>query len=153
MNFKNYSEFVNESKSKGEYSYKEMRDFLSKIIKHFAPFKERFNGPYISVPADRNASRQVYELEKNLLDVFDDFYKKYKKENPSFNIWNFQFSGDPSLAKKVKSLGFYNYDLKSLFQVAASNPGMLSKVQVKFTSKKQDDFADAMHRGDYGPLD
>src|SRR6056300_129644 len=101
MNFKNYNEFVNESKTKGEYSYKEMRDFLSKIIKHFAPYKERFSGPSINVPSGRNESRPVRELEKDLLDTFDDFYKKYKKEKPTFYIWNFEFGGDPSLSKRV----------------------------------------------------
>tara|TARA_Y100000389_G_scaffold203038_1_gene250210 strand:+ start:2373 stop:2831 length:459 start_codon:yes stop_codon:yes gene_type:complete len=152
MSFKNYTEFVNESKSKGEYSYKEMRSFLEKIIKHFAPFEKRHSGPSVNIPHDRNASSQVFELEKDLIKKFDSFYKSYKSENPTFYVWNFGFR-DYSLSKGVKMIDMQRTDIKSLFQVAATNPGTIDKLNISFSSKKQEDFGKAMSRGDYGPLD
>ena len=147
-----YNQFLTEGNSSGDYSYKEMRDFLERIIPTMAPFEKSYRGPSISIPLERNSSSVVYEIDKEALSKFDKAHKKYKSDNPKYYIWNFGFK-QSQLNSKVKMINSQRVDLKSLYQAAMSNSGELERLSISFTSKNQSDFADAMSSGKYGPLD
>jgi hypothetical protein len=152
-NLKTYNQFITEGNSgSGEYSYKEMRDFLERIIPNMAPFEKSYRGPSISIPTDRNSSSVVYEIEDQALLKFDKSYKKFKSDKPLYYIWNFSFNNS-QLNSKVKMINMQRIDLKSLYQASLSNPGELERMSISFTSKNQSDFADNMSSGKYGPLD
>lgn len=150
-------DFINESKlneadSKGYVSYKEMRKVLEELSKYMDfELEVGFNKVSIGIPYDRNAT-SVFYSEITALNAFDKFYKTYKKEDPTFKIWNVNFK-DNNLNKQVKYTGSQIVDLKSLIKVAKANPGELIRVQVTWTSAGQEKFADDMSAGKYGSLD
>jgi len=151
-NIQTYDQFLLEGNSKGEYSYKEMRDFLDRIIPNLAPFVKSYRGPNVSIPTSRNSHDVVYNIENELLSIFDKSNSKWKSEKPKYYISDFSFKNS-QLNSKVKMIGSHKVDLQSLYQSAVSNPGELETIRVNFNSKKQDQFGKDMSSGKYGSLD
>lgn len=149
-----FNEFLTESNSsKGTYSYKEMKDFLERIIQYMAPYELPYRGPNIQIPYDRNSSSSIYDIEKLAIKKLEEFDKKYQNDKGSYYIWNYDFSNERELNKRVKIISSQRVDLTSLFQNAASNTGKLYKFSIGFTSDAQNEFGRLMAKGDFGPLD
>jgi len=147
----NINTFLLESEESGigNYTYDEMRSFLEKIVQLMdeSP-NDRLTK--INIPNDMNSSVSVYDFKTNAVNKFDEFNKKYEKDNNVYYIWK--------CTTNINGIGI-NYlspkriDIDSILNFAGRYPGSILTLNIGFESQAEDKFANDMAAGKYGLLD